>query len=555
MREYTEAINACINETKCALDNLDITIDEFSVQNTEALSKKQEYAQRRRHLLDRQELNVTKRNCIVFQKDFETVVDSIAEELSQDSFEACRAELDRIKAGAQDELDRLISYFREDRSVIDADPGDADHDMATADFSEAMMSEFDDIDTALPAGELLGFEGESGSLSNGKAQPIPMARREIPIDDGCLPLDDYDDAGLMEECTIEECDARNQQSASLRRFAQYLRDCGDRFFKRWNKADDYGKLQLVDLVQSMDFMDNERLDYDDMAFADFYNMRYGRAYAFEYSQMYRFVMHNLRDKSFLGVVTFGCGAEIDLPALLYAREEGDATETEIRYRGVDAVSWPNRYTLGFDFPNGVTSDFRKESVECYFDKSRGFKTHSMNVFFFPKIVSELSDDVMTALVENIQKSVFKKDQVFVAFSMTDKDSDNQDCRMTRITDAFAAALGERYERMSLVAPQGVCAENTHDDYWCFNKPYAHVEDCDSNFSFAEQVEINEDLRAIKRTCPYFKGEQRLGQSKQYFDCICKKKRVGCLASLSPREKVGNMAFRLVCFEKREGVGL
>lgn len=172
-------------------------------------------------------------------------------------------------------------------------------------------------------------------------------------------------------------------------------------------------------------------DYEDINIQQLYLLRYAFAYAFEYSQMYLSVLSQMGDIKQISVTSVGCGSMIDYWALVHALECKRVENCNIRYVGIDEIDWNYK----FDKREEDEVHFLIGNAKDYFEKNQKFIS---DVYFFPKSISEFSDEEMDILTNCLESKPILNDKFFVCISIReDQGSMDRDMQKTkRIIDAI-----------------------------------------------------------------------------------------------------------------------
>lgn len=199
------------------------------------------------------------------------------------------------------------------------------------------------------------------------------------------------------------------------------------------------------LVTKNNYSDALNASYTEKPYIDYYLCRYGIAYAFEYALMYDIVMRSFiknGGNDQLGVFSFGCGNMVDALSMLYAKkrlclEDGCYANCKLYYKGIDIEAWKgapfvyqNNYE-GNEDPCQSSSDaaLRSEFEKIFFFKEdineflyKRFIENSKagvyhNVIFFPKILNELPDDVISKMCDLFAEMNFDRlDEYYICVS-------------------------------------------------------------------------------------------------------------------------------------------
>ena len=269
------------------------------------------------------------------------------------------------------------------------------------------------------------------------------------------------------------------------------RACG---YSAWMRGE--GELN-AELIRSLKRLDYTRPDETDFQYGDenhnrFYFCRYGVAYAFEYAFLYKALLQDYlrlrpvrRDGTqdpFLGVTSLGCGSLLDAWALAYARAalaaEGVAGSGELAlyYRGSDLADWAVKllqpqenqyYRCGSaaepeprqvddtfqrlwlftgEVPEELTGDTERSRQEAFshsgsiIQQAQWKSLLNYNILTFPKILNELSDDVMARFIEHLRAATETrgalKDRYYLCVSHSKAGAATGAARVERLIQAL-----------------------------------------------------------------------------------------------------------------------
>lgn len=141
-----------------------------------------------------------------------------------------------------------------------------------------------------------------------------------------------------------------------------------------------------------------------------YLLKYAYAYGFEYLAMCNEFIEDFADKEEISVVSLGCGAMLEYWALanvlnMHEKEEVHKSEADrkvswpvVRYLGIDAIKWNN--SMETQARDRDLVKFSQESFEKFFERSDN-EFNAYDVYFFPKSISEFTNDAMEMLLNNL----------------------------------------------------------------------------------------------------------------------------------------------------------
>ena len=171
-------------------------------------------------------------------------------------------------------------------------------------------------------------------------------------------------------------------------------------------------------------------DYTDIQIQRLYLLRYAFAYAYEYTNMYLEVLEKMGNPINISVASIGCGTMLDYWSLVQAIYK-KGLNCSIKYTGIDEISW-NYKILKRDMDN----------VSLGIGNAKGFfennKFFCSDVYFFPKSISEFSEDEMDSICDSFGKKPILKDTIYLCISLRSSDvSIGSDINRTKaIVDAL-----------------------------------------------------------------------------------------------------------------------
>lgn len=176
---------------------------------------------------------------------------------------------------------------------------------------------------------------------------------------------------------------------------------------------------------SINFFDSEnRPDYNKLHVQQSYLLKYCLAYSFEYYNMYKSILHLIRDKSELNILSVGCGSCLDYWALCYLLYIKNL-DTKINYVGVDPIKWyANDIGNSFDKELDNIDKFSKRNKDnCYFIQSTVCNFYqkignditdlikNLDIVIFPRSIEEIyndqsSNEIVKTIITNIDNNIF-----------------------------------------------------------------------------------------------------------------------------------------------------
>ena len=198
-------------------------------------------------------------------------------------------------------------------------------------------------------------------------------------------------------------------------------------------------------IKPIDFSGGVGLDYENSNAAAYYLLKYGAFYAKEYAVIYDLALRVLalsvrpapdRDGRLPSIVySFGCGSKLDAVSLEYVRDNLRTAGTNFRlfYKGVDLVRWadPGLFDTGAlggnimvtnsqgvpvakpDFSEIDPLRFLGISIDDFFNQMSSFNA---NIFFFPKILSEIPPAIIDVFCRDLKVADIRSDYLIIAVS-------------------------------------------------------------------------------------------------------------------------------------------
>lgn len=173
-------------------------------------------------------------------------------------------------------------------------------------------------------------------------------------------------------------------------------------------------------LKSVNFDQGRLPDYEDIHVQQYYLLRYAYAYAFEYKLMYKKLFERFTPYGSLNVTSIGCGTILDYWALACILKQGSYPNVSVNYTGIDQINWcykmPKR--------NKDTVAFYKNDV---IDKFSQYDSLDSDIYYFPKSISEFSNDKYGALCKIFEETPISKNQIHILISVRfDQRSLNRD---------------------------------------------------------------------------------------------------------------------------------
>lgn len=188
--------------------------------------------------------------------------------------------------------------------------------------------------------------------------------------------------------------------------------------------------ELCDL-KSVNYDQGQIPDYMDSHVQQYYLLRYAYGYAFEYKAMYETLLKQYPFQKKISVTSIGCGTMLDYWALTRVLKQRKMENVSIKYTGIDQVKW--KYQFSPREEDKVTF-CKNDAVQelAQYDKLKS------DVYFFPKSISEFSDDDFKRLCKVFKKTPIKKDRIHLLVSVrSDERSQQRDSqRVELLSDAI-----------------------------------------------------------------------------------------------------------------------
>lgn len=266
-------------------------------------------------------------------------------------------------------------------------------------------------------------------------------------------------------------------------------------------------------LKKLDFQGGNLPDYANISIQQLYLLRYAFVYAFEYSKMYDTILSKIGRKEIINVASIGCGSMIDYWALTYCLGKNPC---KVRYVGIDEIDWNYKFTKRdtdeVRFLEGNAIDF--------FNRNEKFVS---DVYFFPKSISEFSNDEIDTICDSFAHKIIEKDKFYLCISLR-SDPGSMDRDMSK-TKSIIEALKEN----------GFRGNSSYDTYiyFCEDKGIAAY---DSEFVYPNDA--LEYIRTLNIRCKKF---YEIGDN-------C---RADCKTYLNrwPTLKTGKICYQVIEFER------
>jgi len=166
-------------------------------------------------------------------------------------------------------------------------------------------------------------------------------------------------------------------------------------------------------------------DYSNEKHQQLFLLRYLPAYLCEYKYLYRKVIRQGQLARY-NILSVGCGCFLDYHGLSFAAMQA-SVPTPILYTGIDMIRWEYN-----DFFYDSNIHFLQTEIENFpFPKNVDY-----NIIFFPKSLSEISDEGLNVLLENLQKVHFTSDHIYLISSCRDNGFTYDEAKYKEIIDTF-----------------------------------------------------------------------------------------------------------------------
>lgn len=272
-------------------------------------------------------------------------------------------------------------------------------------------------------------------------------------------------------------------------------------------------------LKSVNFDQGQIPDYQDIHVQQYYLLRYAYAYAFEYKQIYKTLFKNYTFSKKITVTSIGCGTMLDYWALVRVLKQTGHKEVSVKYTGIDQIAWqylfpPRKKDLVVPCLNNIVAEFSQ------------YSSLDSDIYFFPKSISEFSNDDFNCLCDVFEKVPIDQDVVHILISV-------------RSNQGSMARDLERAEllRKSIIK-NGFETENTCDNFWHAKNPEEMIRIADSDFEHPS--DIIDALIELNAKCVYYQDE--------HADCD-----KDCKIRLTrwPILKQGQVCFSILSFERKK----
>lgn len=173
-------------------------------------------------------------------------------------------------------------------------------------------------------------------------------------------------------------------------------------------------------------------NYNNVQIQRLYLLRYAFAYGFEYTLMYKEVLQDMNNPTEIRVASIGCGNIIDYWALVQAVESNWWIDCDIKYVGIDEIDWAYKFEKR---PQDEVRYYLENAKKC-FDRTRQLVS---DVYFFPKSISEFSNDEMRDIIAAFRTKQIAKDTIYLCISLR-KNEYSQELDIYRVKQIYDALV-------------------------------------------------------------------------------------------------------------------
>lgn len=207
-------------------------------------------------------------------------------------------------------------------------------------------------------------------------------------------------------------------------------------------------------------------DYNNIQIQRLYLLRYAFAYGFEYSHIYSEALARLHNPNNVAVASIGCGSFLDYWSLVKTIEEKKKIDCNVRYIGIDEIDW--NYKVEKREQDQVL--FKKGNAVDFFDKNKEFIS---DIYFFPKSISEFSNEEMKIIIENLKRKRIVKDKIIFCFSIRANEY-SRDRDMSKTQQIVKALEDNGYKQNNKKDVSWSFKENK--GIICYNHDYLYPQD-------------------------------------------------------------------------------
>jgi len=282
-----------------------------------------------------------------------------------------------------------------------------------------------------------------------------------------------DDEEYCPVCISETGYEKTVDSNGLELIHDFIRKVLIDFQQYLNESTD-----LCDL-RSITFESNSLPEYGNVHVQQLYLLRYAYAYAYEYKLMYKELFKRYTVGPDITVTSVGCGNMIDYWALVQALADSDIKERTIHYTGVDVIDW--QYKVNVRAGDFVGFE-RADAIGYFKNKSR----LDSDIYFFPKSISEFSDEAFAGLCAVFKSVPVLKDKFCLLVSI-------RPVKVWEGTD-----VGRVTRLVNAIRSNGFFTEDDPCVYYSDGKPESNIFYLDPQFSYP--VTIIDTLKNLTGQC-------------------------------------------------------
>ena len=245
--------------------------------------------------------------------------------------------------------------------------------------------------------------------------------------------------------------------------------------------------ELCDL-KSLNFDQGRVPNYEDIHIQQYYLLRYAYAYAFEYKLMYDTLFERFFPHGSIDVTSIGCGTMIDYWSLARVLKQRGFPNVSVNYIGIDQVDWcykiPKRKndTVTFCYNNAI-------------DEFSQYNFLDSDIYFFPKSISEFSDNDYQKLCKIFEETPITVDQFHILISVrSDQRSMKRDL--------------QRAEQLRCAIIKNGFTTNDHcHEFWKVEDEIEDNKIRTADMDFAHPADIINTLKELNVRCAHYQNNQ------------------------------------------------
>jgi len=207
--------------------------------------------------------------------------------------------------------------------------------------------------------------------------------------------------------------------------------------------------ESIECLHGLKYNEKHLPDYTDKAVQYLYLLRYFYAYSYEFFMIFNRMItlsrkYKVTFDNTINFLSIGCGAAYDYSVLKTIRDSIPELKSSIVYRGIDCVTWDKFISI---------SD--KDTFEFYHDDINNWMQNNQKLFlesdviFFPKSITELSEDYFISLLNNFDKMHIdlqrSKDFVFIIGSFRNESIKDDRDHFCEYVKKFAEAFNYKID--------------------------------------------------------------------------------------------------------------